>query len=147
MNIIQLETDKLFTDISDQINDILREHDGDIRMVNIYSPHTTMKLDIIEYELLSMADIRFKLDEFAPISKEQEGRQRNTKYLHDLISLRNDVPVDERVNGHSHIRGLLFNASLIIPVKDNTLYIGEWQSIVAVELDPIRKREIYVSVI
>ena len=33
----------------------------------------------------------------------------NRRYLHDLISIRQDVGSDERVNAFSHMRGLFFN--------------------------------------
>ena len=69
------------------------------------------------------------------------------KYLHDLISLRNDVPVDERINGHSHIRHLFFNSSETIPVDNGELILGDWKQLFAVELDPIRKRELIVTFI
>jgi thiamine phosphate synthase YjbQ (UPF0047 family) len=83
----------------------------------------------------------------APKFKEPEGDQKNIKYLHDIISLRQDVPADERINGHSHIRYMFFNSSEMIPVEDGDLMLGEWKQIFAVELDPIRKRELVVSFI
>ena len=78
----------------------------------------------------------------APRWKEPEGDQKNIKYLHDLISLRDDVPPEERINGHSHIRSLFFNSSETVPVSEGTLLLGEWKDIFVVELDPGREREI-----
>ena len=83
----------------------------------------------------------------APMWKDPEGDQKNIKYLHDLISLRNDVPVDERINGHSHIRHLFFNSSELIPVEDGKLMLGSWKQVFAVELDPIRDRELICTFI
>ena len=87
-----------------------------------------------------MVDIRFFLDKQAPYIKQPEGEHRNIKYLHDLISLRPDVPVDENVNGHSHIRSLFFNSSENIPIKNGKLLLGKWKKLFFVELDPIRDR-------
>ena len=72
------------------------------------------------------------------------GDHKNIKYLHDLISLRENTPQDERINGHSHIRSLFFNSSELIPFEDNKLKLGEWKKVFFVELDPVREREIYV---
>jgi len=83
----------------------------------------------------------------APRFKDPEGDQKNIKYLHDLISLRNDVPVDERINGHSHIRHLFFNSSETIPIDQGKLILGEWKQLFAVELDPVRDRELIVTFI
>ena len=75
-----------------------------------------------------------------------EGDQ-NIKYLHDLISLRDETPVDERINGHSHIRSLFFNSSETVPIDDGKLILGKWKRILGVELDPSRSREIVCSFI
>ena len=81
------------------------------------------------------------------IKLKTEGDHKNIKYLHDLISLRNDVPVDERINGHSHIRHLFFNSSELIPVESGELLLGPWKQIFAVELDPVRDRELICTFI
>ena len=115
---------------------------GKSGIVNIFSPHTTMCIWLTEDELLHHADVRFFLDALAPVTKSPEGQHKNTKYLHDMISLRNSVPKDERINGHSHIRSMFFNSSETVPIQDGKLVLGEWKKIFAVELDPIRLREL-----
>ena len=79
--------------------------------------------------------------------KQPEGEHRNVKYLHDMISLRSDVPVDEQINGHSHIRSMFFNSSESIPIKDSKLLVGRWKRIFFIELDPMRERELIVTFI
>ena len=138
---IQLETDKLFTNITPIVADFAREW-GKSGVVNVFSRHTTCAIWLTEDEILHHTDVRFFLDAMAPRYKDPEGSQKNIKYLHDLISLRNDVPIDERINGHSHIRHLFFNSSEIIPVENGELLLGEWKQLFAVELDPVRKREL-----
>jgi len=141
-NIIQLKsTDKIFTNITEQVSEMARKW-GKSGLVNIFSKHTTCCISLLEDELLHKADIRFFLDKMAPRWKEPEGDQKNIKYLHDLISLRDDVPPEERINGHSHIRSLFFNSSETVPVSEGTLLLGEWKDIFVVELDPGREREI-----
>ena len=143
---IKLETDKLFTNLTPQVKEMAAEW-GKSGLVNIFSQHTTCAIWLTEDEVLHHADVRFFLDKMAPRWKEPEGDQKNIKYLHDLISLRNDVPVDERINGHSHIRHLFFNSSETIPVDNGELILGDWKQLFAVELDPISKRELIVTFI
>ena len=64
-----------------------------------------------------------------------------------MISLRGDVPVDEKINGHSHIRSLFFNSSENVPIKDSKLRLGKWKRIFFVELDPMRDRELIITFI
>jgi len=145
MKIFSINTDKMFTNITQLVNDNLPE-DGE-GLAHIYTPHTTSCITTLEDELLHLVDVRFFLDKVAPHHKEPEGDQKNVKYLHDLISLRNDTPVDERVNGHSHIRSLFFNSAEIIPFSNGKLLTGDWKSLFFVELDPLRDRKFYLSLI
>tara|TARA_R110000824_G_scaffold396525_1_gene598050 strand:+ start:796 stop:1245 length:450 start_codon:yes stop_codon:yes gene_type:complete len=138
---ISIHTDKLFTNITEKVQTYAHEW-GKSGIVNIFSPHTTMCIWLTEDELLHHADVRFFLDALAPVTKSPEGQHKNTKYLHDMISLRNSVPKDERINGHSHIRSMFFNSSETVPIQDGKLVLGEWKKIFAVELDPIRLREL-----
>ena len=143
---IELKTDKLFTNLTPQIAKFAKEW-GKSGLVNIFSRHTTCAIWCTEDEVLHHADVRFFLDTMAPKWKEPEGNQKNVKYLHDLISLRNDVPPEERINGHSHIRHLFFNSSETIPIEDGELILGDWKQVFAVELDPIRQRELICTFI
>jgi secondary thiamine-phosphate synthase enzyme len=145
MPILKFETDKMFTDITDDVQAIVPEKFQGL--VNVYSPHTTCSVFQTENELLHLVDVRFFLDNLVPYAKEPEGKHRNIKYLHDLISLRADVPVDEPINGHSHIRSLFFNSSENIPIQDSRLLLGKWKRIFFVELDPMRKRELIITFI
>ena len=145
MPILKFKTDKMFTDISDEIEAIVpKNFEG---LVNVYSPHTTCCLFQTENELLHLVDIRFFLDDKVPYVKQPEGEHRSVKYLHDLISLRSEVPADEPINGHSHIRSLFFNSSENVPIKDSKLLLGKWKRIFFVELDPMRERELIVTFI
>ncbi len=143
---IEIETDKLFTNITEEIASFASEW-GRTGIVNIFSPHTTMCIWLTEDETLHHADVRFFLDSSVPKTKSPEGLQKNTKYLHDMISIRQDVPAEERINGHSHIRSLFFNSSETVPVNKGELTLGEWKNIFAIELDPIRKRKLTCSFI
>jgi len=138
---IKLNTGKLFTNINQEIVEFCQKNSIN-GLVVVYSKHTTCCVKILEDELLHKADVRFFLDKLAPKWKEPEGDQKNIKYLHDLLSLRDDVDENEPINGHSHIRSLFFNSSESIPVIEGKICLGAWQSVFVVELDPNRDREI-----
>lgn len=143
---IHIKTDKLFTDITDQVSNFSKDW-GESGIVNVYSMHSTASIWLTENELLHQADVRFFLDKIVPYQKNPEGDQKNIKYLHDLISLRKDVPSDERVNGHSHLRSMFFNSSENVPIEKGELLLGEWKKIFFIELDPVRDRKIICSFI
>jgi|TARA_R110000782_G_scaffold156925_1_gene249114 secondary thiamine-phosphate synthase enzyme len=144
-NTIKFNTDKLFTNITDQVQTFLDKGGCTDGLVTIYSPHTTCCIWLTEDELLHHADVRFFLDKMAPMWKNPEGDQKNIKYLHDILSLRADVSLDEPINGHSHIRSMFFGSSESVPVIDSKLCLGKWKQIFIVELDPNRDREVLVT--
>ena len=145
MPTLKFKTDKMFTDITDDVQAMVpKNFQG---LVNVYSTHTTCSVFQTENELLHLVDVRFFLDKLVPYSKQPEGEHKNVKYLHDLISLRADVPKDEPINGHSHIRSLFFNSSENVPIQDSKLLLGKWKRIFFVELDPMRKRELIITFI
>lgn len=141
---INIESDKLFNNLTEEVSEMAKEW-GKSGLVHIFSPHTTCAIWLTEDETLHKLDVRFFLDAQAPVTKSPEGAQKNQKYMHDFISLREDVPEDERINGHSHIRYLFFNSSEMIPVENGELCLGAWKNIFALELDPVRKRRLIVS--
>ena len=145
MPILKFKTDKMFTDITNDIEKMVpKKFQG---LVNVYSPHTTCCVFQTENELLHLVDVRFFLDKLVPYIKQPEGEHRNVKYLHDLISLRSDVPFDEAINGHSHVRSLFFNSSESIPINNGKLQVGKWKRLFFIELDPMRDRELIITFI
>ena len=127
---LTIKTDKLFTIITPQISKFAKEW-GKSGIVNIYTQHTTTSLRVLENELLHHADVLTWLDKNFP-----KDKPNDEKYLHDLISLRTDVPTEERINAYSHMRTLLFNTSETIPIENGKLMLGKWQDIHFIELDP-----------
>jgi len=131
--VLKFKTEKIFTNITPNIQ-------GQIPvnfcgLVHIFSRHTTSGIRILEDETLLKADYERFLDELAP---------EHGFYAHNIIDGR-DVPPEERLNGHSHIRTLLFPTSETVPIENGKLMLGKWQEIFLVELDPTREREIVIS--
>ena len=130
---MNIKTKGIFTMITVQVSlEIPNNFNG---LVNIFSRHTTCGVRILENETLLMTDYRRFLEKQAPL---------DGFYAHNIIEAR-DVPPDERINGHSHIRTLFFPTSETIPVKNGKMLLGKWQDIFLVDLDPSREREIIIT--
>ena len=130
--ILKFKTNSVFNNITDKIIP-----DIDNGLCVIYSTHTTCGIAILEDETLLRGDMKEFLDRLAPESG---------IYAHNDIVHR-DVPPEERLNGYSHIRSLLFPTSIVIPIEKRKLMLGKWQNIFLVDLDPTRERTIVVKTI
>ena len=104
--------------------------------VAVTSRHTTTALTVNEFEPRLLEDVRAFLTRLVP----PQGR-----YLHNDIHLR-DCPPDEPENAHSHLVAMLLGSSEAIPVVAGQLQLGQWQSVMLVELDGPRKRAISINV-
>lgn len=131
---ITIRTEKQFTDLRPYVDDLIKGCVG-LGMVNVFVAHTTCAIKIMEGELLLLSDVNEYLERTFP----QAGC-----YRHDMIGIR-DVPVNERINGFSHMRQLSFDVSADIPAEDGRLLLGKWQSLFLVEFDPIRDRTVYIT--
>ncbi|MEW5757192.1 MAG: secondary thiamine-phosphate synthase enzyme YjbQ [Pseudomonadota bacterium] len=106
-------------------------------LVAITSRHTTTALTINEDEKRLLEDIKTFFTRLVP---------PGDRYLHNDIALR-DCPPDEPENAHSHIIALLLGASEVIALADGRLALGQWQSVLLVELDGPRRRTVSVQII
>lgn len=115
--------------------------------VTILSKHTTTGITINEMEPRLVDDIRQYFLKLVP---------PDYPYLHNDLHLRKG-PIDwpggddawrkqEPVNCHSHIISMIFGNSESIPVSNGQLKIGTWQSVIVVECDGPRSRNISVQV-
>ena len=132
---MQLLPGKKLQDITDSVADVVQKLNFRSGLCNVYSKHTTLGVRIFEAEPLLLVDTLNTLERFAP---------KDGVYAHDNIDCR-DVPPDEPINGHSHIKSLLVNTSETIPVLNNVLQLGRWQRLLAFELDTPKDRRIIVS--
>ncbi len=133
--IITINTNKQFISLNEYIEDFIKDKGDGI--VNIFTRHTTCAIKIIEGELLLLADINNFLQNLVP---------EKNNYMHDKIEIR-QVPVNERVNAHSHLRQLVLPTSETIPVEKGKMMLGKWQTVYLIELDPIRDREVVLTFI
>ena len=137
--ILQLDTDvdiSLF-DITSQVKVVIDKSDISNGFVLVNSRHTTTAITINEYEDRLLEDIRGFLMQLVP---------KSNKYLHNDIHLR-DCPPDEPENAHSHLCAILLGSSESVALVDKKLMLGTYQSIMLVDLDGPRQRNVTVQII
>ena len=53
----------------------------------------------------------------------------------------------EPINAHSHLGAMLLGSSETIPVVDGEIVLGQWQSVMLVDLDGPRDRTVGIQII
>lgn len=116
-------------DITEYINDKIRENNINKGIINIFTKHTTSAIVINENEEGLGTDIQNILYDLIP-----EGNS----YSHDIIDH----------NADAHLKSLLLNSSETVPITDNRMDLGTWQSIFFIELDgPRSRRKVELTII
>lgn len=105
--------------------------------VLVFNPHTTAAIRINHNEPLLIQDMMKMLYRLVPIE---------ASYNHDLFEMRESVAVNERSNGHAHVKAFLLGSSETIPLEQGKMLLGAKQSIFFVELDGGRERDFVVMV-
>lgn len=113
-------------DITHLINQKIRESGIKDGIAVIFTRHTTTALFINENESGLLEDVKEFFQSLVPKGK---------GYKHDRIDR----------NAHSHLRSIILNPSLAIPIKDGRLLLGTWQSVIFVELDGPRRRKVFIK--
>lgn len=131
---INVRTEKQFISLKAEINELIKNEKG-AGIVNVFVAHTTCAIKVMEGEILLLSDVQDYLAKTWP---------ENGDYRHDIIGIR-DVPLNERINGYSHMRQLFFSSDTNIPCQDGKMQLGQWQDVFLVEFDPIRERKVIIT--
>jgi secondary thiamine-phosphate synthase enzyme len=91
-------------------------------LVSVFAPHATAGLALIEVGSGSDGDLRDALERLLP---------RDDRYRH-----RHGSPG----HGADHLLPALVSPSLVVPVRGGEPWLGTWQSIVLVDLNPDNPR-------
>jgi secondary thiamine-phosphate synthase enzyme len=130
------------TDITDEVNQVVRDSGVRDGIACVYSPHTTCCVRVNEFESGFLEDFATLLKRLVP---------SESYYAHDDWDRRteNICPEDEEFgNGHSHCMSMLLgSAGESIPVTDGELCLGQWQRVLFMELDRERDRRWVVQVV
>lgn len=157
-------------DLTPTLKTMLEESGMKNGFVNVISRHTTTAITINERESRLAKDMEEYLLKLAPPDERSsaEASQKGVRYFHNDIDQRPDSEEEaqrcrdngwdiddsnrlqawrdqEPINAHSHILSMLLGSSESIPVVDGKMVIGQWQSILMVDLDGPRDRTVGVQ--
>jgi thiamine phosphate synthase YjbQ (UPF0047 family) len=157
-------------DLTPIINQLLVDSKMQQGVVNVISRHTTTAITINERESRLFQDMAEYFLKLAPPDErsESEARQVNIRYKHNDIDQRPDSEEEaqrcrengwdidnpgqlqawrdqEPINAHSHLLSMLLGSSESIPVVNGSLVIGQWQSVLLVDLDGPRDRTVGIQ--
>lgn len=128
-----------FIDITEKIQKKIKKSGIKNGVINIQSLHTTMSIIVNEAEPLLISDMKKLLEKLAP---------RTMKYMHDNFEIRTVNMCDgECANGHSHNKAIHLPTSTMLNIVKNSLQLGTWQRIFAIELDRSRARKVALQII
>lgn len=127
MSRFEVQTDAR-TEVVDVTDEVRAAVPDDVTGVcTVFVRHTTAGIVINENETRLVGDIEDFLDDLVP----DEG------HAHDALD----------GNADSHLRATLVGSDVSIPVEDGDLALGTWQSVLFVECDGPRTREVVVQVV
>lgn len=138
---IELRTKNLFDfiDITERVNDFVKESQIKDGLVNIQILHTSAALIVNENEPLLIEDFKNNLEKTAP---------QTLKYKHDNLDERTvNLCPEECINGHSHSKAIHLLVSATLNLMDRELQLGQWQKVLIVELDKPRKRKVQIQIL
>lgn len=119
--------------ITDRVNEIVRKSGVRDGLVHLQSLHTTTAVFINEWQDALLHDVRSFLDQLVD---RESGWRHNDPQFSDC----------ERKNADSHLRGMMMGQSLCLQVRNSTVLLGTWQSIILAEFDGPRSRSMSVQV-
>lgn len=117
-----------FIDITDRVEEAVREAGVQEGMAHIFTRHTTAAVFVNENEAGLLEDYRGLMERLVP---------RGAGYKHDRI--------DD--NAHAHLRAVLLGPGKTVPVSGSRLQLGQWQRVFFAEFDGPRRRECVVHVV
>ncbi len=127
METFQVKTKNLkdIVDLTPKLNGIIQGKDFQNGLCHVFLPHTTAALTTGEIGEGTEQD-------FLEVAEQIIPRIR-FRHAHDPS------------HAWSHMAASLIGATLTLPVKDGELCLGTWQSVLLVELDGPRERQLMVG--
>ena len=122
---VKTTTLKEIVDLTPKLNRIIKEKDLQNGLCHVFLPHTTAALTTGEIGEGTEKDLLDVAEKIIP--------QIRFRHAHDPS------------HAWSHMAASLIGASLTLPVMDGELRVGTWQSVLLVELDGPRERQLVVG--
>lgn len=128
-----------FVDITEEVENFVRESNIKNGIVNVQTMHTTVAVVLNENEPLLIQDMKDNLKKLA---------SKDIEYKHDDFKTRTvNMCVDECANGHAHCKAIYLPANIVLNIVSGKVQLGQWQRIFFIELDRARPRKIQVQII
>jgi secondary thiamine-phosphate synthase enzyme len=121
-------------DITSDVIDAARNAGIGNGFVGVFSQHTTAVLLVNEYQSALLFDIG---DFLKRVIEDGLPYKHNSPEWSDC----------DRSNATSHLRSLLFNNSVMLPLVDGKPMLGQFQSVILAELDGPRERTLKLQVL
>ena len=119
--------------ITERINEIVRKSGVRDGLVHLQSLHTTSAVFLNEWQEALLHDVKSFLEQLVV----RDGYYRHNDPQHSDC---------ERKNADSHLRGMLMGQTLCLQVRNASVLLGTWQSIIFAEFDGPRSRSLAVQV-
>jgi secondary thiamine-phosphate synthase enzyme len=119
--------------ITDKINEVVQKSGIRDGLVHLQSLHTTTAIFINEWQDALLHDVRTFLEKI--VAREDYYRHNDPEF--------SDC---ERCNADSHMRGMLMGQTLCLQVRNASVLLGTWQSIILAEFDGPRNRSLAIQV-
>ena len=124
---IKSKTEKEVIDLTNQLNSIVAGLNTKDGILFLFVKHTTCSLSVADLDPGTDKDYLEAIEKMFP-----EG---NYRHPHDPSHV------------GDHIMSSIINPSVVLPIKNGTLDLGTWQSVVLIELNGPRDREIVYKII
>jgi secondary thiamine-phosphate synthase enzyme len=131
---LQTEGRTEVSDITKLVRDALLRSSVTAGIALVNTLHTTCALFVNEYQSALMHDIMVLAERLVP---ERGGFRHDDPRYSDC----------ERGNAHAHLRTALFGRNVALAVTGGELTLGRFQSVIFVEFDGPRSREITVQIL
>lgn len=116
-------------DITDEVNRFVEKSNIGSGICNVYVTHATAGIIINEnYDPNICTDFLKAINKAIP---------EHNDYLHDRVDN----------NAGAHIKAAIIGPGETIPVRNNRLKLGTWQSVMLVDLDGPKERNIVVTIL
>ncbi len=129
MEHLKVKTERLkqVVDLTDRLNGLLAEHVMAEGLCCVFVTHTTACLTTGEVGEGTEKDLLDIVEQMIPKIAFRHGHDPSHAW--------------------SHMASSILGPSLTIPVRDGALMLGTWQSVLLIELDGPRERDVHVTLI
>lgn len=105
-------------DLTSRIRDLITSSGIQVGQALVFAQSSTSAITTLEHEPGLLRDLPAALERLVPKDVEYGHQERW-----------------QDGNGHSHVRSSLLKPSIVVPIVDGDLAVGQWQQVVFVELD------------